>query len=479
MGITTEGVERSAQPAEQRLKPNALGLVGASAMSLGVMAPSSGMIFTPSVVAGHAGPAVPLVYVISVVGALFVVNTIVEFSRRMSHAGSFYGFNTAGLNPTVGFLSGWLLFAAYLYPQNLLAFGAFTSTTLHTHLGIDIDWWVFTVAAALAIWALSLRGISSSMRTDLVIEVVGVAIVLVVVIAILSKGGATGHLWQPKLLDPQANHSGWGGVFYGMIFGLMTFGGFEAAATVAEETSDAHRNIPRATWAAVIGCGIFFIITSYALSLGYGAAHASQFSSSAAPMDHLAGVYGNSALVFGVDIAGAVTAFGVGLACHNAAVRVTFAMGRDGIFPRRLGTTDHRLLTPVVAINAITALAIVLSLSVGLSTDPYPDGYAYFGTFSTLPVLFVYAITSISLIRFMWKRDRANFSAFRHGVCPAIGAAIMGLPIYSSLWPWPSWPANLITILAFAWIILGIIVGYRLRNRAAEMLERVGRLLAS
>jgi amino acid transporter len=479
MGSTTEGVQQGVDAAEPRLKPNALGVVGAAAMSLGVMAPSSGMFFTPSVIAGHAGPAVPLVYVISLVGALFVVNTIVEFSRRLTHAGSFYGFNTAGLNPTVGFMSGWLLFAAYLYPQNLLAFGAFTSAALRNHLGVDIDWLWFTLAAAIAIWALSLRGISSSMRAGIVIEVLGMMIVLGVVVAILGRGGATGHLWQPRLFDPGANPKGWGGVFYGMIFGLMTFGGFEAAATVAEETADPRRNIPRATWVAVIGSGIFFVIASYAISLGYGVAHAPAFATASAPMDHLASVYGNGVLVFAVDIAGAATALGVGLACHNAAVRVTFAMGRDGIFPRRLGTTHRTLQTPAVAINAISVLAIVLSLGVGLSTDPYPDGYAYFGTFSTLPILFVYAITSISLIRFMWRFDRAQFSVFRHLVCPVVGASIMTLPIYSSLWPWPSWPANLITILAFAWIILGVIIGYRLRDRASEMLERVGRLLTS
>src|SRR5581483_6534111 len=192
-----------------RLKPNAIGVAGALAMSIGVMSPASGMIFTPAVVAGHAGPAVPLVYLISLLGIVLIVNTIVEFSRRIAHAGSFYAFNTAGLGPTFGFLSGWLLFAAYLYPQNLLAFGSFASAALAAHLGIHITWWVFTVAAALTIWALSLRGISSSMRTDLSLELFGVLVVVAVVVAILAHGGATGHLWEPKLFDPTANHHGW------------------------------------------------------------------------------------------------------------------------------------------------------------------------------------------------------------------------------------------------------------------------------
>jgi amino acid transporter len=136
-------------------------------------------------------------------------------------------------------------------------------------------------------------------------------------------------------------------------------------------------------------------------------------------------------------------------------------------------------MTPSVAIILIIGLAIVLLLSVGLSTNPYPDGYAYFGTFSTLPVIVVYVITSVSLVRFVWTNDRAHFHPLRHAVCPLIGAAVMLLPIYGSVWPWPEWPANLITVLAFVWILLGVLVGYRLRSRREDVLKRVGQILTS
>ena len=389
---------------EAALKRDAIGVAGSVAMSLGVMAPASGIMFTPAVVAGHAGPALPLVYLLSLVGVALLVNTIAEFARRLAHAGSFYAFNAAGLGPTFGFLSGWLLFAAYIYPQNLLAFGAFASAAVSNHLGAHVSWWVFTVAAAAAIWALSLRGIRASAKTFLSVEIFGILVVLSVIAAILLKGGATGDLWEPKLFDPGANPDRWGGIFYAMIFGVMSFAGFEAAVTLGEETSDPRRSIPKAVWAAVIGSGIFYIIATSAMSLGYGVSHASDFASASAPMDHLAGRYGNDAMVLAVDIAAVLVAFAVALAIHNAAVRVTFAMGRDGIFPRRLGTTHERLMTPAAAIYAIGGLSLFLALTVGLSTAPYPDGYAYFGTFSTLPVIVVYIITSVSLVRFI----RAN-----------------------------------------------------------------------
>jgi amino acid transporter len=461
------------------LKRDAVGVTGSVAMSLGVMNPASGIMFTAAVVAVHAGPALPLVYLMSLVGVMLLVNTIAEFSRRLPHAGSFYAFNTAGLGPTFGFFAGWLLFAAYLYPQNLLAFGAFASAALATQLGIHVTWWVFTVAAAVAIWALSLRGIKTSTKTTLSLEIFGILVVLSVVAAILVEGGATGDLWDAKLFDPGANPDHWGGIFNGMIFGVMSFAGFEAVATLGEETSQARRSIPKAMWGAVIGSGVFFVVATSAMSLGYGVDHASDLASAPAPMDHLASVYGNDALVFAVDIAAVLCAFAVGLAIHNAAVRVTFAMGRDGILPRRLGRTHARLMTPDVAIGVTSGLSLVLALTVGLSTSPYPDGYAYFGTFSTLPVIVVYIITSLALVRFIRTNDPGGFSSFRHVLCPLLGIALMALPIYGALWPWPAWPANLIVVLSFAWMFIGLATGYRLRSRAGELLERVGRLLAS
>jgi amino acid transporter len=464
---------------EGALKRDAVGVTGSVAMSLGVMNPASGLMFTAAVVAGHAGPALPLVYLLSLAGVLLLVNTIAEFSRRLAHAGSFYAFNTAGLGPVFGFFAGWLLVAAYLYPQNLLAFGAFASAALATQLGVHVAWWVFTVAAAVAIWALSLRGIKASTKTSLSLEVFGILVVLAVVAAILLAGGATGDLWDGKLFDPGANPDHWGGVFNGMIFGVMSFAGFEAVATLGEETSQARRSIPRAMWGTVIGSGIFFVVATWAMSLGFGVDHASDFASASAPMDHLASLYGNHALVLAVDAAAVLCAFAVGLAIHNAAVRVTFAMGRDGILPRRLGRTHARLMTPHVAISVTSAVSVVLALAVGLSTAPYPDGYAYFGTFSTLPVIVVYVITSLALLRFVRVNDPGEFSFFRHALCPVLGIALMALPIYGALWPWPPWPANLIVVLSFAWMFVGLAAGYLLRSRAGELLERVGRLLAS
>lgn len=466
--------------ADQQLKANAIGVPGAIAMSIAIMAPAAGMMFVPQVVAGAAGAAVPLVYIISLVGSLFIANTIVEFAKRLPHAGSFFAYNAAGLGRTVGFLSGWLLFAGYFvfYPQNLLACSYFISAVLHQRLGLNISWVVFAILIAVLIWYLSTRGISSSMKTDLYFVTLEVLVILAVCVAIFIRGGAEG--FSTKVFTPSVSPTGWGGVFFGMIFGMMTFMGFEAATTVAEETANPRRSIPRAVWGAVIGIGIFYVVVTYALSIGFGASHGQQFAQSTTlPMDYLATRYAGSGLSIAVDIAGIISAFAVSLALNNAAVRVIFAMGRDGVLPKKLGSIHPKHLTPATAINSVGIAALGLALIVGLVFDPYPDGYGYFGAFGTLPILLLYAIASVSLIRYVKIKEPNKFNWWKHGLAPAIGAVIMLLPIYGSIFPIPAWPYNLILGLVAIFIVMGIFVGLALRRRPDNIMERVAQIMAT
>ncbi|MCL6446314.1 MAG: hypothetical protein K6T83_23190, partial [Alicyclobacillus sp.] len=132
----------TAGPGDNRLKANALSLSGAIAMGIAMMAPAAGMMFVPPVVAQSAGAAVPLAYLISLIGCLFIANTIVQFSKRIPHAGSFFAYNAAGLGKVAGFLSGWLVFAGYFvfYPQNVLAAAYFASSVIQQHFGVHISW---------------------------------------------------------------------------------------------------------------------------------------------------------------------------------------------------------------------------------------------------------------------------------------------------------------------------------------------------
>ncbi|MCL6444151.1 MAG: APC family permease [Alicyclobacillus sp.] len=469
----------SAGPSDNRLKANALSLSGAIAMGIAMMAPAAGMMFVPPVVAQSAGAAVPLAYLISLIGCLFIANTIVQFSRRIPHAGSFFAYNAAGLGKVAGFLSGWLVFAGYFvfYPQNVLAAAYFASSVIQQHFGVHISWVVFAVLIVVTIWYLSYRGISSSMKTDLYFVLFEMLVISAVILFILVKGGDSGYTAQ--VFTASASPKGWSGIFFGMIFAVMTFMGFESSATVAEETANPQRNIPRAIWGSVIGLGIFFVICTYAMSIGFGVRHGNTFASTSTPMDYLANRYGGSWLAGFVDVAGVISAFAVSLGCNNAAVRILYAMGRDGVLPAKLGLTHRRFLTPVGAIHFIGVFAGLLSLVVGLAFGPYPNGYGMIGAFGSIPILICYILACISLIRFVHKNDRARFHWFAHAVAPVIGALVMLAPLYGSVYPIPAWPYNFILGLVILYVLIGIVLGFVLKNRSAGALDRIGQMMST
>ncbi|MCA1296289.1 APC family permease [Paenibacillus sp. alder61] len=459
------------------LKKNAISWPGAIAMSIAIMAPAAGMMFAPQVVAQRAGGAVPLAFIVSLIGSLFVANTIVQFAKRLPHAGSFFAYNSAGLGKVAGFVSGWLLFSGYFvfYPQNLLAAAFFTSSVCKSLLGIELNWILVALLFAGIIWWLSLRGISNSMKTDMFFVAFEVLVLLLLAVFIIVKGGAEGNTLS--VFTPQHSPTSWGGVFFGMIFAMMTFMGFESAATVAEETSNPRKNIPKAIWGSVIGVGIFYIFMTYAMAIGYGPSKGADFAAATIPMEDLASRYVGSGMRWAVDIAGILSAFAVSLALNNATVRVIFAMGRDGVLPKFFGKIDPKLSAPKNSIHTVSLCTIILALTIGILFGPYPNGYGFLGSFGTLPILLLYVIASISLYRFMKRHDPLHFNWWIHAITPGIGGLFMLLPIYGTLFPLPTWPYNLILLLVAIYIAVGVICGFLLRKKGGDMLDRLEKIM--
>jgi hypothetical protein len=72
-----------------------------------------------------------------------------------------------------------------------------------------------------------------------------------------------------------------------------------------------------------------------------------------------------------------------------------------------------------------------------------------------------------------------KYNWFKHLVAPIVGIIIVFLPIYGSVWPWPTWPLNLITILIFVFLLVGIGVALMLRNRPDKLGDQIAFLLAT
>jgi amino acid transporter len=471
--------ESTASPDQQEtLRRNAISLPGATAMSIALIAPAAGMAFLPQIVAAHAGSTVPFSFLLATIGGIAIAYTVSVFARKFSSAGSFYTFNARGLGRGAGFFSGWLLFAGYLvfFPQNMLAFGYTLSAILQTHASIDVPWWVFAVAGTLAVAGLGIIGLGLSMRVDLTVIAFEVAIVLALAIVIIADGGHSGNTLT--VFNPAHAPAGFSGIAFGLIFALGGITGFESSATVAEETENPKRNIPRAMLMAVTGTGAFFIVITYALAIGFGANRGSVFAATSLPLDTLAREFIGSGYSIAVDIVVAMSAFAVSIAAGNGAVRVIFAMAREGSLPRPLAHTSSRH-TPVVAVTTVAVVSLAMTLVLGAIVGPYPNAYSYLGAFGSLPVALLYVLVCISLMAYFIRTRDPDFHPIKHVLVPIIGIAVAILPIYGSFHPLPTGAFMIVDLLLLAYAIIGIgITGYLARRRP-EVMERIGTVMVT
>src|SRR3954449_11661306 len=268
------------------LRHGILGVVDALAQSVALLSLALGVAFASSAAAGEAGIAAPFAYLIAGVGSLCLASVIIRFTRRMASAGGLYTYISRGLNPSAGFLGGWLYGGGFAVGISfVLVIGSFFMQTAFTaHTSLHWGWfpWFFILFAAVAV--ISLVDIRISTRVQLVLAAIGVAAILLLSLVILFEGGASGLSFAP--LNP-ANATSTSDLFLAVVLTFTGFIGFEAAAVLGEETADPLRAIPRAILSALLVAVVFYVFVTWMMALGFGVGNAAAWAKDPAALDTL------------------------------------------------------------------------------------------------------------------------------------------------------------------------------------------------
>ena len=94
----------------------ARGVVGSArtiAFGTSIVAPPASAATVLVLVVAFAGFASPLVVLITFAGSLCCALSIGQFAGRLPSAGWAYTYNSRGLGPAAGFLTGWMMIFAY------------------------------------------------------------------------------------------------------------------------------------------------------------------------------------------------------------------------------------------------------------------------------------------------------------------------------------------------------------------------------
>src|SRR5579884_3824594 len=269
--------EGAGPPTGEHLGHPALKLRHAIAQSLGLGPMISagvllGLIASP--VSG-AGANAAFSVLAATIGCLGLGYAVSLFARRYAGAGAMYEYLVRGATPWIGVLAGGLYFLGLMWlggPSITSGFAVVAQPALQSHLSIHISWWVLMLIGAAIVQVLNYFGIRVATRAMLAFAFVGLIPMLILAITIMAKGGANGNTLA--VFNPSTTSIG--DAFNGVLIGVTLFVGFEAAAALGEECRDPHRDIPRAVMLAIAAGGVFYVLMTYAISIGYGVHAVSQ-----------------------------------------------------------------------------------------------------------------------------------------------------------------------------------------------------------
>jgi len=389
---------------------------------------------TYGIVTEISGGRVAAAYVMTLVAMLFTARSYARMAAAYPVAGSAYAYTQKTFGAPVGFLAGWSLLLDYLFlPMlNYLVIGLYLNAAIPS-----LPNWVIIVVTIAIVTVLNIIGIVSVARANFLI--IALQTVFIIVFAVLAavtlSDSGTVDVAAPFVGDGSA--PGFGPVLAGAAILCLSFLGFDAVSTLSEEAKDPKRTVPRAIMIATFLCGLIFIALAWLAQLVFPSNNFTDVESGALDVMVTAGGTFLNTFFTAAYVAGAL---GSAITSQASVARILYAMGRDGILPRRVfGHVSPRFSTPVYAIivvSVISLLAVVIDLATLASV-------VSFGA------LVAFSAVNLSVFKHYYVdgHERAGGAVINNLVLPLVGFAL-------TVWLWFSL-SGLTLVIGLIWLAVG------------------------
>ncbi|MBD9629077.1 APC family permease [Pseudomonas sp. PDM19] len=399
-----------------------------------------------------SGGLIALAYLLGAICMYFTAQSYATLSNEVQSAGSVYGFARHSLGEVPGFVAGWLILLDYLLIPALVFL--IMSVGLQILVpGLDRALClVLLVAVSLGInWF----GVAVTTRVSMVSVVLQFTVMfglLALALFALAQGKGAGTLTAAPFFDNSAFDVG--KVFTATSICVLSFLGFDAISTLAEEVKDNDRRlVGRAILLVLFICATLFVVTTWVLG---------NLMPGVAIKDASAAIYELTAAQIGPWVAlllAWVIAVMVGLTnalpMQVGVSRVLFAMSRDRQLPMLFARLHRRHGTPHVAL----VLSTLLSLGIALVMRERIDTLASFVNFGALTA---FVLLHLSVLVKLGIKGRSR-RWFAHWLVPIVGIAVVltvldGMDIHA-------------LTMGSAWLVIGLIYGLYLRSKGRVALS--------
>ena len=309
---------------------------------------------------------------------------------------------------------------------------------------------IITIVYGVLVVAPVVLGLRFGVRVTVALYAFEVILLLAMSVTILARGGHAG-------LSAAPFHWPHGSTDVLLTFSLavLAFGGFEAAAPLAEETENPRRNVPIAVVGAVVISGIIYVLGSYALVIAFGVNHAGTLAADPNPFHTAAKAFIPfvAPLITWIFLSSVTSSY---VAANTQTSRVIFAGARGGLWSRSLAGISPKFRTPAAAAVAFVAPSILIGVISTAFTDP-GTASGFLSTYGILGLVIMYLAANIALIAEWAKlRRRGERKSFLLWVVvPVIGIAVLAIPIWGDLRPGQASPYNWLPWLTLALVAAG------------------------
>ena len=337
--------------------------------------------------------------------ALLTAGSYAELVTKYPKAGGAAVFaERAFRRPMVSFLVGFCMLAAGVTSAAGLAL-AFAGDYLRTF--VDVPAVPAAMVFLLLVAALNARGISESVKSNVVMTVIELSgLLIVIVVVAVMVGGGRGDVGRVTEFPDGATPAL--AVLSGAIVAYYSFVGFETSANVIEEVRNPQKVYPTALFGALLTAGVVYVLVGIASAT---ALSPDELAESSGPLLAVVGASGVGIPNWVFSAIALVAVANGALLTMIMSSRLSYGMAEQGLLPAVLTRVLPNRRTPWVAIAATTVVAMLLTLAGDLST---------LAETVVLLLLFVFISTNVAVL--VLRRDAVEHDHFRvWTVVPVLG----------------------------------------------------------
>ena len=403
-----------------------------------------------------SGGMIALAYIIAMVGMMFSANSYAQMSQAFPMSGSVYTYAGRGIGKPVGFIAGWMILLDYILIPALLYFVAGLAMN-GIFPGVPVAVWLIafiTLNTVVNYFGITITATVN--KVMLVAELIALAIFMVVGIAALTQGKGNGFNFDAFF---NADTFSWPLVFGAASIAVLSFLGFDAIATLAEENSGSAKSLGRSMIYALLAVGVLFVAQTWVASmLVEDPAKLIAEGDPTGVAFYAASETAGGKFMFILTAVSTAIAWGFAnaLVAQAATARLLFAMARDGQLPKWLSKVSSKTKAPWNA----TILVVVISLGLGIFLTTLPDGLVAISALVNFGAIMAFMLLNASVIWWFIVKQKSK-RWFVHLIYPALGLVVLAFVLWNA--------RAAAQVLGLGWLALGIVVAIVIRARGREL----------